>query len=409
MNDRQPPSPHDTAADAGKKYAADSLSAQTRLVHTGRHPRQQHGMVNTPVYRASTVLYPNLAAYLTHDQEFEYGRRGTPSSRSVEDVITSLENGAGTRLTPSGLSAISCALMSVVGAGDELLVSDSIYEPTRIFCDGYLARMGVTTRYYDPAIGAGIAELITPATRAVMMESPGSLTFEIQDLPAIVGAAKGRNVSIIIDNTWATPLFYRPLELGADIVVHAGTKMFVGHSDAMFGTITANRSHWDRVETTHGDMGLCAGADDCFLAARGLRTLAIRMKEFNARALDMARWLEGQAPVRRVLHPGLASHPGHAIFKRDFSGGGCTFSFALPKAPEEAMHALFDGMELFGIGVSWGGFEGLIILPQFTNNRTVTSLPEDEQLVRLHIGLEEPDDLKADLKKGLERYRAFLD
>ncbi|HHG91166.1 MAG TPA: cystathionine beta-lyase [Devosia sp.] len=384
------------------------LNRETLLTHLGRRPDEQHGLVNTPVSRASTILFPDLETLQERSQPYLYGRTGNPSSRSVEEIVTALEGGKGTRLTPSGLSALSCALTSVLSSGDDVLVTDSAYEPTRKFCDTFLTRMGVSVRYYDPRIGKGISSLLKPHTRAILVESPGSLTFEIQDLPAISSARGQGDIAIIADNTWATPLFYKPLELGADIVVHAGTKMFVGHSDASLGTITANEKYWHQLHETHYQFGLCAAADDCFLAARGLRTLAIRMGEHRPRALEVARWLENHELVKRVLHPALATHPDHALFARDFSGSGSLFSFAIPRAPQAALAALFDGMNLFGIGYSWGGYESLILPVDLSENRTVTAPDKDEQLIRIHIGFEDIEDLKDDLDAGLRRYRSAM-
>jgi len=384
-------------------------ATQTLLTHLGRWPENHFGTVNVPVTRASTIIHPDLETLNTHSQPYTYGRRGTPSSQSVEEIVTALEGGEGTRLTPSGLSALSCAILAVVKAGDEILVSDSAYEPTRKFCDGVLVRMGVKTRYFDPRAGAEIAGIASARTRAVLLESPGSLTFEVQDLPAISSALSGRQVAIIVDNTWATPLYYQPLMLGADISVHAGTKMFVGHSDAMFGTITANQKYWPALLETHGLLGLCASPDDCFLASRGLRTLAIRMKEHQSRALEIARWLEGQELVTRVLHPALASHPDHEIFVRDFTGSGSLFSFELVAGGQSALAAMVDDLTLFGLGYSWGGFESLVLPVKLGNNRTIVPWQSTNPLIRLHIGFEDVDDLKADLKAGLRRYRAAMD
>ena len=379
---------------------------ETLLTHGGRDPASHFGFVNTPVFRGSTVLFPDLDAIENHTLPYGYGRTGNPSTASVEDVISQLEGAAGTRLAPSGLSAIATAILSVVGAGDDILVTDSAYEPTRKFSDGVLKRMGVTTRYYDPRIGAGIAELMAPNTKAVFTESPGSLTFEIQDLPAIAGAAHAAGAKVLIDNSWATPLYLRPLDLGADIVVHAGTKMFVGHSDAMSGTISANEATYPAVADTVRAMGVCAAPDDAYLIARGLRTLSVRMAEHQRRTLDIADWLQGQEGVRAVLHPALPDHPDHALFARDFTGAGSLFSFVLEPASRAAITALVDHMDLFGMGYSWGGYESLIL--SVTPSRVRTAVPWSEQgnVFRVHIGFEDVDDLKADLAAGISRYRA---
>ena len=379
---------------------------ETLLTHGGRDPSAHFGFVNTPVFRGSTVLFPDLDTIENRTQSFAYGRMGNPSTAGVEQVISELEGAAGTRLAPSGLSAIATALMTVAGAGDDILVTDSTYEPTRNFCETVFKRMGVTTRYYDPHIGAGIADLIAPNTKAVFMESPGSLTFEIQDLPAIAEAAHAAGAKVLIDNSWATPLYHRPLDLGADIVIHAGTKMFVGHSDVMSGTISANAATLPALADTVRAMGICAAPDDAFLIARGLRTLSIRMAEHQRRALEIAQWLTTQPGVVSVLHPALPDHPDHHLFERDFSGSGSLFGVLLEPAPREAMAALVDNMRLFGMGYSWGGYESLILPAKPSRIRTAVPWTADGNLFRLHIGFEDIDDLKADLADGLSRYQA---
>lgn len=380
---------------------------ETLLTHTGRQPEDHHGFVNTPVTRGSTVVFPSLDALQDPTVPYRYGRTGNPSAQSVQVPITELEGAAGTVLTPSGLSAISTALLSYLNTGDDILVTDSAYQPTRNFCEGVLKRMGISTRYYDPRIGAGIGTLLQDNTKVVFVESPGSLTFEVQDIPAIAAAVAGRDITIIADNTWATPLYYRPLELGADVVVHAGTKMIGGHSDIMFGTVSANEKSLEALTATHRMLGLCAAPDDCFLAARGLRTLSIRMKEHHTRALEIAAWLEEQEGVTTVLHPALPNHPDHDLFKRDFSGAGSLFSFVLEEAPRAAIAAMTDEMRLFSMGYSWGGYESLILPTK--PHRTVAPWSDPGNVIRLHIGFEDILDLKSDLADGLERYRGAMD
>jgi cystathionine beta-lyase len=384
--------------------APTTPSIETLLTHLGREPDDQFGFVNTPVYRGSTVLFKTLANIEAQQQRFLYGRAGNPTTEGVETVITALEGAYRTRLVPSGLAAITIALLSCVTAGDEVLISDSAYEPGRKFADGFLARMGVTTRYYDPRIGAGMAGLIGPKTRAVLAESPGSVTFEIHDLPAIAAATRAAEVKLIVDNSWASPLFHQPLKLGADIVIHAGTKMFVGHSDAFAGTISTTEECWKAVEATRAALGFFTSGDEAFLVARGLRTLAIRMKEHQWRALEIATWLEGQSEVEAVLHPALPSHPDHAIFKRDFTGSGSLFSVVLKPAPRDALAAFLDHLKVFTMGYSWGGYESLCMPSSPARMRTVVPWTNKGNLLRLHIGLEGVDDLKADLSAALDRY-----
>lgn len=383
----------------------NSRSVETILTHSGRHPEQQFGFVNTPVYRGSTILFETLDELESTQPRYDYGRTGNPSASSVADLVTELEGAAGTVLCPSGLSAISTALLSVLDSGDHVLITDSAYQPTRRFANGVLARMGVAAQFYDPRLGGDIETLFTDKTKAIFVESPGSLTYEIQDLPAIVAAARQRNAFVIVDNSWATPLFHRPLDLGADLVVHAGTKMFVGHSDAMFGTVSANARAWQQLRDTHLGMGTCASPDDIFLAARGLRTLGIRMHEHASRALDLAGWLEAQPGVLGVYHPALASHPDHAIFKRDFTGSGSVFAVLLEPAPREKLAAMLDGMEIFGMGWSWGGYESLMLPIHPEKLRTAVKWTAEGNMLRIHVGLEGLEDLRADLAAGLERYR----
>ncbi|MDB5474395.1 MAG: metC, partial [Devosia sp.] len=358
-------------------------SMETVLTHHGRAPEDQFGFVNTPVYRGSTVLFKTLKDLEAQEQRFIYGRAGNPTTESVEAVVTQLEGAYRTRLVPSGLAAITVALLSCLRAGDDVLISDSAYEPGRRFADGFLARMGISVRYYEPRIGAGLAEFMRPNTRAVLAESPGSLTFEVQDIPALAAVAHAGGARLIVDNSWASPLFMQPIKLGADLVIHAGTKMFVGHSDAFAGTISATEEAWGDVEANRAALGFFTSGDDAFLVARGLRTLAIRMQAHQERALAIASWLEGQVEVVKVLHPALPSHPDHALFKRDFAGSGSLFGVLLAPAPRASIAAFLVHLGVFTMGYSWGGYESLCLPVKLGSNRTARPWSEAGNLFRL--------------------------
>jgi len=386
-----------------EKTAIFQSGTETFLTHGGRDPNAQHGFVNTPVYRGSTVIFDTLAELDDARIRYRYGRQGTPLTDGLGTLITELEGAAGTVLTPSGVSAISLAFLTCLSVGDEVLITDSVYEPTRRFADSVLKRLGITTRYFDPRVGGAIADLVSDKTRAVFIESPGSLTFEIQDLPAITKALSGRDIAVLVDNSWATPLFYKPLPLGADIVIHSATKMFIGHSDAMMGTVSANDRYLDRLIQTHRTFGLIVSPDDTYLATRGMRTLGVRLKEHQSRALELADWLEQGGDVE-VLHPALPSHPDNGLFLRDFSGSGCLFSIILPEAPREAIAAMVDTMRVFGMGYSWGGFESLVLPSDPKRIRTAVPWDKPGNLLRVHVGFEDLEDLKSDLGDGIARY-----
>jgi cystathionine beta-lyase len=387
---------------------SDPLKAETLLVTAGRDTKAQKGFVNPPVVHGSTVLYPTAEDLHAHRSEFQYGRRGTPTTKALQEALMALEGPqcAGVGLAPSGLSAITTTLLSVLKSGDHVLVCDNAYRPTRNFCDGLLTGYGVATTYFDPLIGAGIAELFRPNTKAVVVEAPGSQTFEMPDVRAIAAAAHERGALVIDDNTWATPLFHRSLEQGVDISMQAATKYIGGHSDIMFGTISANARAWPQIAEGIRMLGVCAGPDDVFLATRGLRTLAVRLAQHHKSGLEMARWLATRPEVIRVLHPGLESHPGHAIWKRDFSGASGLFSIVLKPASPKAVDALLDTVKLFGMGYSWGGFESLVIPFDCAGYRSATKWAPGGPSLRLHIGLENVEDLKADLERGFAAFNA---
>lgn len=381
----------------------------TRLVTAGRRAEWTQGLVSPAVWRGSTVLYDSVAEMRArqHDTHHKlyYGRRGTPTQWSLAEALTELEPGAaGTLLYPSGVAAVAAALLTVLGPGDELLMVDSVYEPTRSLCEGLLARFGVATRYYDPLIGADIAGAFSDRTRAVFLESPGSLTFEVQDVPAICAAARARGIATLLDNTWATPLLFPAIGHGVDLTILACTKYVVGHSDAMLGSVTAAPQLWQALRRTTYQLGQQAAPDDAWLGSRGLRTMEVRLARHGENALAVAEWLAAQPQVARVLHPARPGCPGHAHFLRDFAGASGLFAFVLAGGDDAARAALLDGLELFGLGFSWGGFESLAIPADPV--RSATPWTADGPLVRLHIGLEDPADLIADLAAGLARFEA---
>jgi cystathionine beta-lyase len=388
--------------DSSSRHSGSSRKPHTQVVTGGRDPASNHGFVNPPVYHASTVLYPKAEDYVAHRARYQYGRRGTPTTEALELALQDLEgpNCAGVSLVPSGLAAISTAFLSVVRAGDHILVTDSAYGPTRTYCDQVLSRLGVTTTFYDPLIGPGIGDLFRPNTRALYLESPGSLSFEMQDTGAIAKVAHEKGALVLMDNTWATPLYFRPLDHGVDLVIQAGTKYIGGHSDVMLGTLSANAAVLSDMKNTVRYSGLCEGPDDVYLALRGLRTLAVRLERHHQSGLAVARWLAERPEVLRVLHPAMPGNPGYAIWKRDFSGASGLFSIVLKPVPQKAAYAFIDELELFGIGASWGGYESLAIPFDVTAVRTATRWEPGGPTVRLHIGLEAVEDLVADLESG---------
>lgn len=383
------------------------MKDETKVVSAGRHPEAHYGVVNTPVYRTSTILFPTFEALesATVDpaaMKFAYGRLGTPTSHALEEAVAELEGGYRCRLAPSGLGAITTALLAYSAAGDHILIPHSAYNPTRAFAHGMLSRFGVSTEYYDPAVGSGISRLLKNNTTIVYVESPGSGLFELQDVPAIAAAAHARGATVIMDNTWASPLYFKPFSHGVDVSIQAATKYIVGHSDAMLGTITSTENKWAALAATHRALGQMAGPDDIYLALRGLRTMAVRLDRHYHNGLALARFLLTRREVERVLHPALESDPGHAIWKRDFTGASGLFGFILkPSIDRTALAAMLNGLRLYGMGYSWGGYESLIA--PLRAHRFNPTLSEDQWVIRVHAGLEDADDLITDLGAGLDR------
>jgi cysteine-S-conjugate beta-lyase len=378
----------------------------TEIVHAGRDPFAHHGFVNPPVYRGSTVLYKTLESFEGRTQRYTYGRRGTPTSEALEVAIASLEGGARTWLAPSGAAAIATLLLSVTKAGDHILVADTVYQPTRRLCEGPLKRFGVETTYYDPTIGSGITRLMRSNTTLVYTESPGSLTFEIQDIPAIAAAAHDAGALVAMDNTWASPLYFKPFAHGVDISVQAGTKYVVGHADAMLGAITVTDKLAPTLVAEAGGFGICAGTEEMYLGLRGFRTLEVRLERHWRSGIEIARWLEGRPEVAGVTHPALPSHPQHALWQRDFLGASGLFSIELKPCSKTALAAMLNGLTLFGMGASWGGYESLVLPFDASRARSATVVSAKGPTLRFHIGLEDVDDLKADLDAGFARLAA---
>jgi cystathionine beta-lyase len=388
------------------------MKEDTRIVHGGRATAKAHRVVNPPVYHASTVLSPTIAARreafearVRRVPGFYYGRSGNPTTRVLEEAVAGLEGGHDCLAFPSGLAAIAAAMLSYLSAGDHVLVTDGVYRPVRNLCDRLLARLGIETTYYPPLIGAGIAGLMRPETRVVYAESPASVTFEVQDLPAIAAAAHAKGARVLFDNTWATPLFFKPLAKGADVSILAATKYIGGHSDLMLGLVTTSGDAWPELYDGFHLLGQAVGPDDAYLAQRGLRTMGVRLRAHHANALRVAEWLQGRDEVAAVLYPALPGHPGYELWQRDFAGASGLFSVLLRPCSEAALAAMVDNLALYSIGASWGGYESLVLPEDVRAARSVTDWPHDGPVLRLHIGLEDPDDLIADLDAGFGRLR----
>lgn len=381
----------------------------TRIVRGGRRREWQSRLVNPPVHRASTILFDSVAELRAAKPglgSHYYGLHGTPTQWALSQALSELEAGAaGTMLYPTGLAAVTTALLTVLEAGDEVLMVDSVYGPTRRFCDRILPRYGMSARYYDPLAGGGIDALIGEKTRAIFMESPGSLTFEVQDVPAICAAAKARGLATLLDNTWATPLLFPAMAAGVDLSIIAGSKYVSGHSDLMLGAVTANADWFDALEHTTFDLGHAAAPDDCWLAARGLRTLGVRLARHEENGLKIARWLAERPEVGEILHPAFPDCPGHDIWARDFKGASGLFTFALRGGGEAERARFIDSLELFAIGFSWGGYESLVTPADPRPLRSAAARKYSGPLVRLHVGLEDPDDLIADLDRAFAAWR----
>ena len=379
----------------------------TQVGHLGRTPQRFLGAVNTPVFRATTMLFPTVAdleaAVRGEYQGIGYGLHGLPTVTDLQAAIAQLEGGHAALAVPSGLTATTLPLLALAKPGDHILVTDSVYGPTRRFCELHLKRLGVEVGYYDPLLGADIAREFRPNTRIVFVESPGSLTFDVQDVPAIARVAHARNALVIMDNSWATPLYFRAFDHGVDVSVHAATKYIGGHSDVLLGLIVGSAATFPALHRLWTDMGVTASSDDCFLGLRGLRTLAVRLARHQASGIKVAEWLRTRPEVREVIHPALPGSRGHELWKRDFAGATSLFGMVLHPVAKERIDAMLDGMRLFSMGWSWGGFESLMIPVYPERVRTASRWDVGGPSLRLYIGLEDPDDLIADLGDGFAR------
>ena len=387
-----------------KKTDLASLKPETRLVVAGRE-YAEHGIVNPAVYHASTITFPTVKSLHERDQPYTYGRKGTPTSRAVETAIAALEGGHDCKISSSGLAAVTTTLLAFLKTGEHMLIPDTVYYPVRHLCDTVLKGLGIETTYYDPLIGRGIAGLIRANTKVVYCESPGSQTMEVQDVPAIADVAHSKNCIVILDNTWAGGFYFNAFAHGCDVSVQAATKYIVGHSDAMLGSTVCNEKTWGQFKQAFETMGQFAGPDDMYLALRGLRTMSVRLERHMRNATAVAEWLRGRSEVESVLYPALSNAPGHAVWKRDFTGASGLFSVVLKPASEQALAAMLDDLSLFGMGFSWGGFESLVV--PFKPVRTATTWTAPGPCLRFHIGLESPEDLIDDLKQGFERLKKF--
>jgi cystathionine beta-lyase len=386
------------------------LSPHTLAGHLGREPSRHLGAVNTPVYRASTILFPTVAELEASARgeyaSIGYGLHGLPTVTDLQAAVAAIEGGHAALAVPSGLTATTLPLLALTRPGDHVLVTDSVYFPTRRFCELHLRRFGVDVTYYDPLAGAGIAPLLRPNTTVVFTESPGSLTFEVQDIRAIAAAAHARGAKVVLDNTWATPFGFRAFDHGVDVSVHAATKYIGGHSDVLLGLIVTNEETTAALRRMWTDLGVTASSDDCFLGLRGLRTLPTRLARHQASALEIATWLRGRPEVREVLYPALPGSRGHVLWKRDFVLASGLFGVVLQPVAKQRVDAMLDGMRIFGMGWSWGGFESLVIPTWPERVRTVTPWSPGGPCLRFAIGLEDPADLIDDLTAGFARLTA---